>query len=228
MRSSRVFGVVAVAACMPFSPDTYDSNLPTVPVSGTSDPTECVDPGPLETRFVRARKVALVKEALAEMGECSRTLTEPGRIRLSVPFDLSGASAGVYVVDSTLSDCHVAECIKDVFTRRKAAPGLANTYDISLEVRPGKPPIHELDVKWPKEKQGLHCQDTAIQGLKAPEIQSFVRGKHELLQKCLGPTIESNRSPNGLLAIGFTIELDGHVSNVYVNSNEVRDCRIPR
>lgn len=173
---------------------------------------------------------------LAGLDACTKTLKEPGDLGIALVFKKDRPSPSVHVTQSTVDECRVVECVKERLAQLRTssvAPTTASaTQHVELALAPREPVKRVKGVAWPPEKS-QSCTDDADElgelrtGRLPPEqIQAVIRAKYPEFRKCYESGLASNGQLSGRVGIRFVIERDGHVSNSYIQDNDIPDCRV--
>ena len=200
------------------------------PVPGASNPHECEDAPASEPKLKTTP--LLSDDALVELESCTQRLGQPGSLGIAVLSKGDGAAAKVVVTESTVRDCRVVECVKERLAKVPTSTKARHRQNVELTLAPHGPVQAVKHIDWPPGKSN-YCADPADElgefknGRLAPErIQQIIRERYGDFRKCYESGLASNPQLSGQVRIRFVIGGDGHVSDAYIQDNELPDCRV--
>lgn len=237
-------GVWLVAGCHPsdYGGPAAEPPTPSRAPAGEvprEDPATCVGPA-VQVASVRSSpeqklhaKAAqkLVREKLATLGSCTKTLGKAGNAVLSLSYGDAGDVTHARVLSSEVADCSLLECVKQGLTTIHGAPlGPEDTgaLVVPVELLPHRAPrLLDQVPLFESTVEAASCVDRGG-SLPPQQIQSVVRKSSGAFRHCFEAGLAHDPNLKGRVGIRFVIERDGHVSGASVQENTLPDCEVSR
>lgn len=234
MRGTTATALLLAACAGPTQQTDWESPAPPptpepeAPVWGASDPTVCVDKVPPED----APSEPVVSDAmLAGLGACTKKLTKPEEVGISLLVAPDGAIERVHVERSTLGDCELVACLSQKLSKLRLPASKTAKEDVHfvmLELAPRNPPRRLTQFAQPLGPPFTSCGEATALRLAPEVIQRTVRANYPAFRPCYEAALAANPHIKGQTHTRFTIERDGRVSAAYITHNDLPDCHVAR